>query len=177
MYTEWFNREQMAMSKPWYICCVDFWMPFGLIEAEWRIYASVNLPSLVQIIACLLGIIWNNSGVLLIGPLGANRNENFIDIYMFSFTKMQLKLCSGIWRPFCLGLNMLTVGSALRFPTIQVSARVKTCGTLFRKHMAHQYRHLYRNVCIYIDFDTLFHRLWAYNAVIIWLCGFWRETT
>ena len=27
---------------------------YQLIEAEWRIYASVNLPSLVQIMACRL---------------------------------------------------------------------------------------------------------------------------
>ena len=51
-------------------------------------------------------IIWNNAGILLIGPLGANFSEILIEIHAFSFTKMLLKMSSGKWRPFCHGLNM-----------------------------------------------------------------------
>ena len=53
-------------------------------------------------------IIWTNAGILLIWPLGTNFSEILIEIYIFSFMKMHLKLSSGVWRPFCLGLNVLT---------------------------------------------------------------------
>ena len=53
-------------------------------------------------------IIWTNAGILLIGPLGTNFNETSIEIHTFSFQKIHLKLSSGKWRPFCLGLNVLT---------------------------------------------------------------------
>ena len=52
-------------------------------------------------------IIWNNAGILSIGPLGTNFSEILIEILTFSFTKMRLKVSSAKWRPFCLGLNML----------------------------------------------------------------------
>ena len=52
-------------------------------------------------------IIWTNAGILLIGPLGTNFSEILIEIYIFSFMKIHLKLTSGIWQPFCLGLNVL----------------------------------------------------------------------
>ena len=53
-------------------------------------------------------IIWTNAGILLIGPLGTNFSEILIEIHTFSFKKMHLKMLSGKWRPFCLGLNVLT---------------------------------------------------------------------
>ena len=53
-------------------------------------------------------IIWTNAGILLIGPLGTNFSENLIEIHIFSFKKMHLKMSSGKCRPFCLGLNVLT---------------------------------------------------------------------
>ena len=53
-------------------------------------------------------IIWTNAGILLIWPSGTNFNENLIGIETFSFKKMHLKMSSAKWRPFCLGLNMLT---------------------------------------------------------------------
>ena len=52
-------------------------------------------------------IIWTNAGILLIGPLGTNFSEIFIEIHTFSFKKMHLKMSSSKWRPFCLGLNVL----------------------------------------------------------------------
>ena len=54
-------------------------------------------------------IIWTNVGILLIGPLGTNLNEILIGIQTFSFKKMQLKMSSAKWHPFCLGLNVLTL--------------------------------------------------------------------
>ena len=52
-------------------------------------------------------IIWTSAGILLIGPLGINFSEILIGIQRFSFKKIHLKMSSGKWRPFCLGLNVL----------------------------------------------------------------------
>ena len=53
-------------------------------------------------------IIWTNAGILLMGAWGTKFNEIFIKIHAFSLKKMHLKMLSGKWRPFCLGLNVLT---------------------------------------------------------------------
>ena len=50
-------------------------------------------------------IIWTNAGILLFEPLGTNFSEILIEIHTFSFKKMHLKMSSGKWQPFCLGLN------------------------------------------------------------------------
>ena len=39
--------------------------------------------------------------------LWTSANENSIEIYTFSFKKIHLKMLSGKWRPFRLGLNVL----------------------------------------------------------------------
>ena len=76
-----------------------------------HIYASVILPSLVQIMACrLVGAKPLPEPmlvcILLIGPLGTNFSGMLIEIHTFSFKKIHLKMSSGKWRPFCLGLNV-----------------------------------------------------------------------
>ena len=53
-------------------------------------------------------IIWTNTGILLIRPLRTNFSEILIEFHTFSFMKMHLKMSSGKWRPFCLGLNVLS---------------------------------------------------------------------
>ena len=53
-------------------------------------------------------IIRTNAGILLIQHLGTNFSEILIRIQAFSFKKMHLKMSSAKWRPFCLGLNVLT---------------------------------------------------------------------
>ena len=62
---------------------------------------QLTRPSLVQIMACRL------DGILLIGPLGTNFSEILIEIQIFLFRKMHLKMSSAKCRPFCLGLNVL----------------------------------------------------------------------
>ena len=52
-------------------------------------------------------IIWTNAGILLIRPLRTSFSEMFVEIHTFSFKKIDLKMSSGKWRPFCLGLNVL----------------------------------------------------------------------
>ena len=58
-------------------------------------------------------IIWTNAGILLIWPLGTIFSENLIEILIFSFTKMRLKVSSAKWRPFCLGLNVLIINQLI----------------------------------------------------------------
>ena len=58
-------------------------------------------------------IIWANAEILLIGPLGTNFSEILVKIQTFSFRKMHLKMSSGKWRPFCLGLNVLSYSGNL----------------------------------------------------------------
>ena len=53
-------------------------------------------------------IIWTNAGILLIGPLGTNFSEILIEINTFPFKNIHLKMSSGKWWSFCLGLNVLT---------------------------------------------------------------------
>ena len=85
---------------------VEYW----LIEAGWRICVSK-----LTIIGLDYGlspgrrqaIIQTNAGILLTGPLGTYFSEILIEIYIFSLNKMHLKMSSGKWRPFCLGLNVL----------------------------------------------------------------------
>ena len=48
-------------------------------------------------------------GLLLIEPLGTYVSEISIGIQTFSFKKMHLNMSSAKWRPFCLGLNVLTL--------------------------------------------------------------------
>ena len=52
-------------------------------------------------------IIRTNAGILLIRPLGTNFSEILIEILIFSFKKMRLKVSSAKRRPFCLGFNVL----------------------------------------------------------------------
>ena len=52
-------------------------------------------------------IIWTNAEILLIEPPGTSFSEILIEIHTISFKKMQLKMLSAKWRPFCLGLNVL----------------------------------------------------------------------
>ena len=53
-------------------------------------------------------IIWTNAGILLIWTLVTNFSEILREIQAFSWKKMHLKMASAKWRPFCLGLNVLS---------------------------------------------------------------------
>ena len=58
-------------------------------------------------------ITWTNVVIFLIGSLGTNFSEMSIEIHAFSFTKIHLKMSSGKWRQFCVGLNVLRIFSAM----------------------------------------------------------------
>ena len=74
--------------------------------SKWTIISSDNglSPDRRQ------AIIWTNAGILLIVPLWTNFSEISIEIPIISFMNMRLKVSSAKWRPFCLGLNVLTLG-------------------------------------------------------------------
>ena len=63
-------------------------------------------------------IIWTNTGILLIGPLGTNVSEILIEIQTFSLKKIRLIVSSATGRLFSLGLNELNIWS---FPVLMVS--------------------------------------------------------
>ena len=52
-------------------------------------------------------IIRTNAGILLLWPLGTNFREVLVEILIFSFKKMRLKVSSAKRQPFCLDLNEL----------------------------------------------------------------------
>ena len=54
-----------------------------------------------------LAIIWTNAKILLTGSSGTKFSEIWIEIHTFPFRKMDLKMSTGKWRTFCLGLNVL----------------------------------------------------------------------
>ena len=78
-----------------------------LIEADWCIYASVNYTIIgSDLKACRLDGAKPLSEPLLIGPLGTNFNEFFIEIKIFSLTNLNLKVTSAkmtaiLSRPQC----------------------------------------------------------------------------
>ena len=74
-------------------------------------------------------IMWTNSGIFLIRPLGTNFSEIFIGNQTFSFMKMHLKMSSTKWRPFCLGLNVLKPQWFINQNACasQIAHRWKTC--------------------------------------------------
>ena len=67
-------------------------------------------------------IIWTNTGLLLIGPLGRNFSEIKIEMtILFSFRKLHFNMSSVKWRPFCFSLIVLNATSqALNFIDIWI---------------------------------------------------------
>ena len=45
-------------------------------------------------------IVWIDAGILLIGPLETNFSRILVEIHIFSFKKMHLKMSSTKWRTF-----------------------------------------------------------------------------
>ena len=79
----------------------DFNFMCNLIEAEWRIYASVNYTNIGSDNGLSpdrrQAIIWTNTGKLLIGSWGTNFSEILIEILTFSFKQLGLKMSYAKW--------------------------------------------------------------------------------
>ena len=106
-------------------------------------------------------IVWTNAGILLIRPLGTNISETSIKIHIFSFKKMHLKMSSGKWWPFCLGLNVLMsqfTDAYLRHWEHK-HAVYSSCHMVYQNfahtifchhHIGDIYVHMYICICIYV---------------------------
>ena len=77
-----------------------------LIEAEWRIYASVNFVN----IGSDNGLS-PNAGFLSTGSLGINFSGIWVEIVKFSLKKMHLKMSLAKCRPFCVDFNVMYICS------------------------------------------------------------------
>ena len=76
------------------------WIPINSSPpnaAYMRRWAGSALPGWRQ------AIIWTNADILSIRPQGTYFNEILLEIQIFSFRKMHLKMSSAKWRPFCPG--------------------------------------------------------------------------
>ena len=103
----WFNPERFS--------CSDFLFRFfgyrfvyhRLLCFTDTVAYLTNCGRVTHICVSKQTIILTNAGILLIGILGTNFSEIWIEIHAVLFEKMYLKMSSGKWRPFCLGLNVL----------------------------------------------------------------------
>ena len=113
----WYNSNQNSytciVKQQWHFSNVISFVQ-ALTQWGWvtHIYICVGNLTIVGSDNGLLpgrrqAIIWTNAAILLIGPLRTNFNEILIKIHTFSFKKIDLKMLSGKWQPFYLGLNVL----------------------------------------------------------------------
>ena len=111
-----------------------------LTEAELRIYASVNLPSLVQIITCpssapshYLKQCWNIVNPKLRNKLRWNLNRN-----LYIFTKKCIWKCRQEMSAFCLGLRQCVTGGGIKLPPpLNVTTNKVNNMTIFGFHWEH----------------------------------------
>ena len=111
--TAWAYSEQEIENGPWSFFLQNGCLLHLVALTHWGRVTHICISKLT-IIGSHNGlspgrreaIIWTSVGILLIRPLGANFSEILIEIYTFSFRKMHLKMSSGKWQPFCLGLNV-----------------------------------------------------------------------
>ena len=113
------QRKYKKLSQKRIVClCLGMYFTSKwLIHRGWVTYICVNKLTITGSDRGLWpdqrqAIIWNNAGLLLIGPFGTNLNKILIEIHICSFKKFKkihLNMPSGKSRPFCLGLNVLSV--------------------------------------------------------------------
>ena len=104
-------------------------------------------------------IIWTNAGILLNGPLWTYFNEMLIEILTFSFKKMRLKVSSAKWRPFCLGLNVLSQTNIFK---VWLNQHIKSlwCSTGNTCEIRKQQLSLWIN---YRTIERLLLQMWGYK--------------
>ena len=105
---QWVKKGLLLWTKPekiWHLLIGKLLTHWGRVMhicvSKQTISGSDNgfLPCRCQAIS------WTNAGILLIGPSGTNFSEILIEMRIFSFKKMGLKVSSAKWRAFCFGLN------------------------------------------------------------------------
>ena len=122
-------------------------------------------------------IIWTNAGILLFRPLATNFSEIWIKIYVFSFTKMHLKMSSGKWRPFCLSLNVLrlsvdsivmpkAVTSLVQIMSVP-SHYLNKCWNIVNSTLRNKLQwNINRNWCIFIQENAFENVVWKMAAIL-----------
>ena len=101
-WTHWYKRDVIVVLDVWFNS-THWGRVTHICISNLIIIGSDNGLSPVRRQA----IIRTNAGILLIGPFGTNISKILIIIYTFSFKKMNLKMLSAKWRPFCLSFNVL----------------------------------------------------------------------
>ena len=99
-------------------------------------------------------IIWTNAWILLTGPLATNFIEILIGIQTFLFKKMHLKMSSAKWRPFCLGLNVLTYNST----------RVSNVSSSCKTNLSASWHTCARMHCVFFSPNN-----WSWSIISIFL--------
>ena len=116
-------------------------------------------------------IIRNNDEILSIEPLGINFSEILIEIHTFSFKKMHLKMSSGKWQPFCLGLNVVNDSEGDRIQCLAYSSWYQWLNTLRPRQNGRRFTDVFKciflneNVCIMIKISLNFVPKGPINSV------------
>ena len=97
------NYSNVQVMIKWLIWTI--WTPMSSVLKK---ADKLNLSLSLSLSGQRQAIIRTQAGIMLIGPLGRNFNEILIKIHTLSFKNMHLKMLSGKWRSFCLGLKVLT---------------------------------------------------------------------
>ena len=92
------------MNNFWHLKFLTHW---GQVMHKWFSNLTITGSDNVFLPVQHQVIILTNAEILLIGPLGTNLSEILIEILIFSFKKMHLKVSSVKWQPFCLIPNVL----------------------------------------------------------------------
>ena len=106
-------------------------------------------------------IIWTKAGILLIGPLGTNFSGNLFEYHTYSLKKMHLKMSSGKWRPFYLGLDVLI--PPLMWPHISIPVMSAAGDVTLPLVSKWSYRHSVRTNRKWTSFLTF----WPLYAILI----------
>ena len=114
------NKDQAVLYNIWSHCShgrlyIVLWhlhIVYQLIEAEWRIYASVKHTNIASDNGLSpvrrQAIISTNADISSIRPWGTYFGDILVKIQNISFKELHLNMSSAKWRPFCIGLNVLT---------------------------------------------------------------------
>ena len=192
IFNSFLNKLQCAIVKTVLLRCLAHWgWVTHICVSKLNIIGSDNglSPGRRQ------AIIWTNTGILLIWPLGTNFSEMLIEIHTFSFNKMHVKMLSAKRRPFCLGLNVLTWGSTYWYDDIFILRWSPVLCTYFctikcledwcyqttqELHIYYVFIHIFIKMefwTTFIKFKTKKTRLLPFSKTtvkrIIWICIFW----
>ena len=120
--------------------CINSSPPSAAYMRQW------TRSSLIQVMAVRLvrrqAITRINAGLLSTGLLGTYFSEIWIGILSFSFKKMQLKMSSAKWRPFCPGGMSWYLFCWLYYPYVCVWSSVRTYSNGISRYIAYnQTRH------------------------------------